>query len=73
MASSNLVVGDVIDSSNIVEENFDCAGKRDANNIDGEFKKRRNDDTQQNDSLSDSESETGKLVVDEKYMEDESG
>ncbi|CAF1568991.1 unnamed protein product [Rotaria magnacalcarata] len=73
MASSNLVVGDIIDSSNIVEENFDCAGKRDANNIDGEFKKRRNDDTQQNDSLSDSESETGKLVVDEKYMEDESG
>ncbi|CAF1400789.1 unnamed protein product [Rotaria magnacalcarata] len=71
MASSNLVVGDAIDSSNIVEENIDCAETRDTNNIGVEFKKRRNDDPQQNDSLSDSDSDAGKLVVDEKYMEDE--
>ncbi|CAF2155905.1 unnamed protein product, partial [Rotaria magnacalcarata] len=48
MASSNLVVGDAIDSSNIVEENIDCTETRDTNNIGVEFKKRRNDDPQQN-------------------------
>ncbi|CAF4335537.1 unnamed protein product, partial [Rotaria magnacalcarata] len=34
---------------------------RDTNNIGVEFKKRRNDDPQQNDSLSDSDSDAGKL------------
>lgn len=35
--------------------------------------KKRNDDTQQNDSLSDTDSGTGKLVIDEKCMQNENG
>ncbi|CAF4397772.1 unnamed protein product [Rotaria sp. Silwood2] len=69
MASSNMVVGGVIDTSTVAEEKFDCAEKHDANMEDVEVEKKSDDDIQENDSLSDTDSETGKLVIDEKCIE----
>ncbi|CAF1471116.1 unnamed protein product [Rotaria sordida] len=71
MPRSNVVVADVVESSTSNKENLDCTKKRGANIKDLELEKKIDDDIEQNDLVSDTDSETGKLVIDEKCIEDE--
>ncbi|CAF3330712.1 unnamed protein product [Rotaria sp. Silwood2] len=71
MTLTNVSVDDIVDSSVDNDENCDAEQKSDAhmNVFDSE---KRHHDVEENDSFSVSDSETGKLVIDEKCVEDES-